>query len=85
MKNKLKGFYGLLGLVGVAWLAGCCTYPGMMAIYEPRPRPPAPRVAHYAPPPAPHRPVMTFWAPSHHQQAHLPSHHHGGHGGGHHR
>lgn len=84
MKNKLKGFYGLLGLVGVAWLAGCCTYPGMMAIYEPRPRPPAPRVAHYTPPP-PHRPAMTFWAPSHHQQAHLPSHHHGGPGGGHHR
>ena len=83
MKNKLKGFYILIGLVGVAWLAGCCTYPGMMAVYEPRPRPPAPRVVHYAPP-RHHEPVMTFFVSSHHQQAHL-SHHHRGGPGGHHR
>ena len=74
MKNKLKGFYILLGLVGAFWFTGCCTYPGgMIAVYGGAPvRAPAPRVVHHAPPPA-----MHHGAP-HYQQAFLPPHFRGG-------
>ena len=71
MKNKKRSFYILLGLVGAFWFTGCCTYPGgMIAVYNPSPRPPhkpAP-VVHHHHAPAPH-----------YQQAFLPpSFRHGG-------